>query len=226
MLKTGNSLFVLMFIVTILLSGAGIIYSQVTDIDGNKYKTAIIGYQEWMTENLNVTRYRNGDTIPQVQDPEEWNKLSTGAWCYYENKTTYGSLFGKLYNWYAVTDPRGLAPEGWHIPYMLDWKSLVDFLGEKNAGRKMKTNYEWLEDGEISTNESEFTGLPGGYRGAMKKSENKGEFYNIRTDGAWWSISNYNDDIVYGVNLNAYSNEIKFYRQNMNNGLSVRCTRQ
>lgn len=75
-----------------------------------------IGSQRWMTRNLSVVTYRNGDPIPQVQDSAQWVNLTTGAWCYYNNDPATGAIFGKLYNWYAVTDPRGLAPAGWHIP--------------------------------------------------------------------------------------------------------------
>ena len=82
------------------------------DIEGNSYGAKKIGNQIWMTENLKVKKYRNGDIIPQVQDSLQWSQLTTGAWCYYENDPSKGIL----YNWFAVNDPRGLAPEGWHIP--------------------------------------------------------------------------------------------------------------
>ena len=100
-----------------------------TDKDGNTYKTIKIGKQKWMAENLNVSSYRNGDPIPQVQDKDEWAKLTTGAWCYYENDVENGKIYGKLYNWYAVNEPRGLAPEGWHISNDDEWGILIDRLG-------------------------------------------------------------------------------------------------
>lgn len=87
-----------------------------------------------MAENLAVSRYRNGDEIPQVQDAAEWNRLTTGAWCYYENNSANGVTYGKLYNWYAVNDPRGLAPEGWHVPSDNEWQMLV----EKTGGEKLQ----------------------------------------------------------------------------------------
>ena len=89
---------------------------SVTDIDGNEYRTQKIGNQIHTTKNLNVTKYRNGDIIPQVTDPTQWANLTTGAWCYYNNDPANGAIYGKLYNWYAVNDPRGLAPQGWHVP--------------------------------------------------------------------------------------------------------------
>ena len=82
--------------------------AQVAAQDGKDYKTVKIGRQIWMAENLNVSTYRNGDSIPQVQDPKVWSNLKTGAWCYYEGNEKLGGKYGKLYNWYAVTDPRGL----------------------------------------------------------------------------------------------------------------------
>jgi uncharacterized protein (TIGR02145 family) len=97
----------------------------VTDIDGNTYQTVKIGKKIQTTENLNVSRYRNGDIIPEVTDPTQWANLTTGAWCYYNNDPTNGSIYGKLYNWYAVNDPRGLAPEGWHIPSLDESYELV-----------------------------------------------------------------------------------------------------
>ena len=83
---------------------------------GENIETVVIGTQEWTTKNLNVIKYRNGDIIPEVKDPKKWAKLTTGAWCYYKNDPKNGGIYGKLYNWYAVNDPRGLAPEGFHIP--------------------------------------------------------------------------------------------------------------
>ena len=99
-----------------------------------------IGKQVWTTKNLDVTTYRNGDVIPQVQDANAWEKLTTGAWCYYENKTANGKKYGKLYNWNAVNDPRGLAPKGYHIPTDAEWTILTDYLGgDTIAGTKMKS---------------------------------------------------------------------------------------
>ena len=88
-----------------------------------------IGTQIWTTKNLDVTTYRNGDVIPQVTSPAQWVELTTGAWCYYENKSENGTTYGKLYNWFAVKDSRGLAPAGYHIPTAAEWTILVNFLG-------------------------------------------------------------------------------------------------
>jgi hypothetical protein len=96
------------------LRGEKIMFQIRTIVDD--IETVLIGNQEWTTKNLNVSKYRNGDIIPEVKDPKKWANLKTGAWCYYNNKPENGKIYGKLYNWYAVNDPRGLAPEGFHVP--------------------------------------------------------------------------------------------------------------
>lgn len=110
------------------------------DIDGHVYKTIRLGNQVWMDENLRVTKYRNGDLIPNVKESEAWGKLSSGAWCNYNND----SHLGKLYNWYAVNDNRNIAPVGWHVPSDEEWAILTKFLGgDSVAAKYMKfsTNY-------------------------------------------------------------------------------------
>ena len=143
-----------------------------------------IGKQIWTTKNLDVDTYRNGDKIPQVEDPKEWTKTYTGAWCYYENKAENGIKYGKLYNWYAVTDPRGLAPEGYHIPTDEEWTKLTDNLTSfwYAPGEKMKSTSGWKNNGG-GNNKSGFTGLPGGELSSC------GSFLAIGVKGAWWSSS-------------------------------------
>jgi uncharacterized protein (TIGR02145 family) len=109
------------------------------------YKSVKIGTQTWMVENLNVSTFRNGDPIPEAKTNEEWEKAGKNkqpAWCYYENDPKNGAKYGKLYNWYAVSDPRGLAPVGWHVPTDAEWTLLSDFLGYDN-GKKMKSTSGW-----------------------------------------------------------------------------------
>jgi uncharacterized protein (TIGR02145 family) len=145
-----------------------------------------IGNQIWATKNLDVATYRNGDAIPQVQDGYAWSNLTSGAWCYYENTTTYGSTYGKLYNWYAVNDPRGLAPNGYHIPTDAEWGTLTTYLGGVSvAGGKMKESgtSHWQVPNIGATNSSGFAGLPGGFR------FDNGDFYGIGTNGYWWGSS-------------------------------------
>jgi len=143
--------------------------------------------QIWTSKNLDVETYRNGTKIPQVQDKKAWSKLTSGAWCYYENKTANGTKYGKLYNWYAVNDPRGLAPKGYHIPTQSEWTLILQGIGEGYkdfdiAGTKMKSTTGWDNDGNGS-NTNGFNGLPGGYRTA------DGNFLSIGECGMWWTSS-------------------------------------
>jgi uncharacterized protein (TIGR02145 family) len=163
--------------------------SQVTDKDGNTYKTVKIGNQEWMAENLKVKHYRNGDAIPQVKDDDEWAGLSTGAWCYYENDSKNNKTYGKLYNGYAVNDPRGLAPVGWHIPSDSEWTQLIDYLGgDSLAGGKLKAITLWKSPNIGATNESGFTAFPGGSREGNRRS-GKGTFGALGRACDFWTSS-------------------------------------
>jgi uncharacterized protein (TIGR02145 family) len=178
-MKTGKIFFTILMVTLIFSFSINKSISQVTDYDGNVYKTVKIGTQEWTAENLNVEHYRNGDPIPQVQDKDEWAKLTTGAWCYYANTSENGKIYGKLYNWYAINDSRGLAPAGWHIPSDAEWTTLTDYLGgttkEKNeggikywiievVGGKLKATTLWDSPNTGATNSSGLTAFPGGFR--------------------------------------------------------------
>jgi uncharacterized protein (TIGR02145 family) len=157
----------------------------VTDIDGNTYLPVTICNQTWTKSNLNVSHYRNGDVIPQVTDPTQWANLTTGAWCYYNNDSANGTIYGKMYNWYAVNDPRGLAPQGWHVPTNAEWTTLTTCLGGVSvAGGEMKSTDTtlWQSPNTGATNSSRFTGLPGGQRNYF------GNFETIQI-GSWWSSS-------------------------------------
>ncbi len=163
----------------------GTVKPQKATVTGKKEKgVVIIGDQKWAAANLDVITFRNGDTIPEALTNADWvaaGKAGKPAWCYYNNDTVAGKRLGKLYNWYAVNDSRGLAPEGWKIPGNEDWFKLVSSLGGSQvAGLKMKSTTGWNE-GNNGTNESGFDGLPGGYR-----VEN-GSFINAGKIGIWWS---------------------------------------
>ena len=183
-------------------------------------KEVLIGNQIWTSTNLDVITYRNGETIPQVQDASNWAYLSTGAWCYYENNTANGTTYGKLYNWYAVNDPRGLAPKGYHIPTDAEWTTLSTYLGgESVAGGKMKEagTSHWLSPNTGATNSSGFAGLPGGSRGAW-------DFSNIGAYGSWWSSSeDYN--LAWSRNLEYSDGDVYRDDYTKQNGFSVRCLR-
>jgi len=178
-----------------------------------------IGNQIWTTKNLDVATYRNGDAIPQVQDAAAWKILTTGAWCYFANNTANGTTYGKLYNWYAVNDPRGLAPAGYHIPTDAEWTTLTNYLGgETIAGAKMKSKTGWENDGN-GTNSSGFAGLPGGYRSFLDF------FYLIGAYGYWWSSSERATDGAWSRYLYCYDgNVIRGYNVKQG-GFSVRCVR-
>jgi uncharacterized protein (TIGR02145 family) len=141
--------------------------------------------QIWTLENLDVETYRNGDVIPQVTDPIAWENLTTGAWCYYNNDSANGPIYGKLYNWYAVTDPRGLAPIGYHVPTDAEFETLIVTClgGETVAGGKMKSTGTtlWNSPNTDATNSSGFTGLPAGSRNY------DGQFLSINDSAAWWT---------------------------------------
>ena len=146
--------------------------------------TVTIGTQTWAVANLNVSTFRNGDSIPEARTNQEWVKAGESgkpAWCYYNNDPATALKYGKLYNWYAVNDPRGLAPQGWTLSSDEDWAALAHYLGgQAAAGSKMKTTSGWTE-GYNGTNESGFTGFPVGYR-----IEN-GSFLNLGSIATWWS---------------------------------------
>ena len=200
---------------------------------GNNNATVMIGNQEWTTKNLNVSKYRNGDIIPEVRNQNRWEELTTGAWCYYNNDSKNGAIYGKLYNWYAVNDPRGLAPEGYHIPSDSEWQSLIDYLGgEKIAGGKMKKTGVslWLSPNLDATNESGFSGLPGGYRDIMELIYLDGRsipnlFNDIGEWGQWWS-SSYEKNLNNRTRkLNDSSGSISWEIHERQCGFSVRCIR-
>lgn len=141
-----------------------------------------IGTQQWMTRNLDVTTFRNGDTIPEIKDAATWAATTQPAWCYYNNDPEKNQLFGKIYNWYAVNDARGLAPVGWHVPNDIElageWNTLVHFVNE-NASL-LKAPVLWNNPG---TNQSGFTALPGGYRNS------DGSFIDLGRVANWWGAT-------------------------------------
>ena len=180
-----------------------------------------IGTQVWTSTNLDVSTFRNGDPIPQAKTDAEWKGAGVNkqpAWCYYDNDPSNGTKYGKLYNWYAVNDPRGLAPKGYHIPTDAEWTKLSDYLGGSGAGTKMKSTSGWKNDGN-GNNSSGFSGLPGGYR------YDDGTFYVIDYGGYWWSSSEGNtDDALYCYLYCNYGNVYRGF-DSEGRGLSVRCLR-
>jgi len=185
-------------------------------------QTVTIGTQVWMTRNLDVSTFRNGDPIPQAKTNEEWEKAGVNkqpAWCYYNNDPANGAKYGKLYNWYAVSDSRGLAPVGYHIPSDAEWTLLTDYLGgEEKAGAKMKSKQGWAEDGN-GTNSSGFSGLPGGLRNYVGAFDSIGEY------GYWWSCAESNTDLAWYRLLDSNDGNVGRYVDLKEEGFSVRCLR-
>jgi len=188
--------------------------------DDKTYSWVKIGTQVWMADNLNVARFRNGDLIPEAKSEDEWKRKAGNqkpAWCYYNNDPANGERYGRLYNWYAVTDPRGLAPEGWHIPDDAEWLLLTGFLGGENlAGDKLKSSGGWIDRGN-ERNQSGFNGLAAGYR------HYSGKFGDIENDADWWTSTDYSPTNARRYHL---SNEFDSSHRGEGSkelGLSVRC---
>ncbi len=183
--------------------------------------------EKWMKKNLDVDHFRNGDPIPQAESDAEWeraNRNGQPAWCYYDNDPANGALYGKLYNWFAVNDSRGLAPSGWHIPSEAEWRAMKNTLGS-NAGKKMKSKGGWEKKGN-GTNTSEFSGLPGGSRSLF------GAFSYVGTYGLWWSSTEgpvpYRGSIIVSASschLGFYSRDVHIGCDPTSEGMSVRCVK-
>jgi uncharacterized protein (TIGR02145 family) len=174
-----------------------------------------------MKENLNVSTFRNGDPIPEVKSDEEWKRAGENqqpAWCYYNNDPANGAKYGKLYNWFAVNDPRGLAPTGYHIPSDQEWTALTTYLGDTLAGTAMKSTNGWNEN-DNGTNSSGFSGFPGGHRAAF------GLDVFIGLDGYWWSSTERGTDGAWFRGLSNFDGSVgRDYRFKVE-GFSVRCLR-
>ena len=164
-----------------------------------------IGSQTWTTKNLDVATFRNGEAIPQAKTEEEWTAAGVNkqaSWCYYDYNPKNGVKYGKLYNWYAVNDKRGLAPSGWHVPTYEEWKILEFFLGEDEAAQKMKTLDDWeavdeTMGGVPGNNESGFRALPAGAFAVDQEIET-GEFFEIGISTFYWSATkNYSNTWLY-----------------------------
>lgn len=182
-----------------------------------------IGSQTWAGRNLDVVTYRNGDSIPQITDPLQWSNMTTGAWCWYNNDSSLsnGGTYGRLYNWYAVNDPRGLAPSGWHIPTDAEWSNLETYLGRDWASGALKeTGFShWASPNNYASNVTGFTALPGGMR------DFNGVFRNKGTQACWWSSNAYNLYFSWYRSINnTYSNIDRYYYYKTC-GFSIRCLR-
>jgi uncharacterized protein (TIGR02145 family) len=193
----------------------------VTDIDSNVYHTVTIGNQAWLKENLRTTRFRNGDSIPLKTVAAEWSGTLTSACCNYDNLPGTDTVYGKLYNGRAVSDPRGICPTGWHVPDQAEWNILTSYLGGENvSGLKLKEPgfVHWTDSSLAATNETGFTALPGGYR------NEQGQFGNRHFKAIFWSSSK--QDTSHGWYWYLYYNYNGIYKDHyhdIQHGFSVRC---
>lgn len=247
-----------------------VVYGTMTDVDGNQYKTFtvkrrkinyiklkdILGkdsivteisyvQQTWMAENLRTTKYRNGDTIANVKDSLTWGKLTTDAYCNYNNTSNADTIrvYGRLYNSFAVTSTKKLAPEGWHVADTADWRIFFDTTSLSSgyitfAGGKLKEEglAHWRDVNEGATNETGFTALPAGYREAYSFNSGQAFIKSSRFSGmgkscVFWTTSKKSSDLYQGVTLLADGEgchgfsalEPLFYPRK--NGFTVRCVK-
>lgn len=203
----------------------------ITDIEGNKYKTVVLGNQEWMAENLKTTKYNDGTKIPLTIDTIQWVNKVEGAYCNYANNDSIGNIYGKLYNWYTINTKK-VCPTGWHVPDDYEWSTLISYLGgEKiDVGILRETgNTHWAAPYNYTTtssNQSLFTALPGGLRFGDIKTEIPIKYSSLYLEyhGYWWSSTENKDNYTKASfitidNNNNYRKDI-FLKKG---GLSIRC---
>jgi uncharacterized protein (TIGR02145 family) len=193
----------------------------IKDIDGNVYKTVKIGSQLWMAENLKTVHYRDGSPIKEMEDSTQWvnaDLSKKGSWCYYESNPANNPTYGKLYNWYAVTDPHHLCPTGWHVPSDEEWALLTRYLGgDQVAGGKMKATTLWNGPNTGADNSSGFTALPAGYRVF------DGSFYTLGSLGTFWSSTEDGSYSAWYRTLYFNVSKVSRFYLSKGSGLSVRC---
>ena len=211
-----------------------VVTQSVTDIDGNIYNTVKIGGQVWMAENLKVTRFNNGDAIPHITSNSTWGGLTSVAYCNYNNDISLVATYGRLYNWYVVSDPRGVAPDGWHVPTDDEWKILETYIGMiqtqidaddtesrgTDEGGKLKESgtSHWNSPNTSATNETNFNALPAGAR-----NTSSGNFYSLGNNTFYWSTTP-------GISYGAWTRKLYYDKGGIGRfhdyygyGLSIRC---
>lgn len=228
-MKKKYLLFYLLFIIKIIQA------QSVTDIDGNVYQTITIGNQVWLKENLKTKHYRNGDIVPMITDSISWSTQTQGARCYFNNDSVnYAATYGALYNWFTVSDPRGICPQGWHVPTDAEWNTLSKFLDNTidtnssgyagtDIGGKLKesgTNH-WITPNSGATNSSGFTGLPGGFRDYQGRYPD----FTLGYIGYFWTASSYDTAFARDRNLNAFVAQISRSEDMKVRGQSIRCVK-
>lgn len=195
-------------------------FVKCVDADDNHYPVVRIGNRFWMAANLKTTRYRNGDPIPELQEAQAWSATRAGALSNFGNSPARAGEYGRLYNWYALTDARSLAPAGWRLPSYLEAVALAQSLvgGEAVGGKLKETGTaRWFSPNTGAGNSTGFTARPGGYR------TTEGAFYNLGYQGYWWCPSPYDSIRSYAFGLRHDSDSLQFYIGLKNYGMSVRC---
>lgn len=228
----------ILIVFALIFSSCNDIFNSDDNVNIRKvvYESVQIGEQVWMSRNLDVTHYRNGDPIPYIPDSADWVNLKTGAWCYFGNLAEHDSAFGKLYNWYAVNDPRGLAPKGWKIPSDDDWNELELYLGQdpefvnkigfrgNPIAQKICGGYDYWYEGKLRDhpefNITGFNGLPGGARGY------DGVFYDFHFFVYWWTSTEYNDRQAYRRRIKHEYLDISRFHDQKDRAFSVRCIKK
>jgi len=197
---------------------------NITDIDGNVYKTVQIGNQVWMAENLKATKYNDGTPIPYVSNQQQWATTTTGAYCFFANSTSFGQTYGNLYNFFAATNSKKLCPSGWHLPSDQEWTELSNFLGgSQNAGGliKMQGTEFWANPNAGATNSSGFSA-----KGASWRGEDGLFYYWVGWSSSWWSSTSYNSTEPWSYSA-SHNNSILLRQRGAyfknNAGVSVRC---
>jgi uncharacterized protein (TIGR02145 family) len=190
---------------------------SIFDADGNAYTSVVIGTQEWLSQNLKTTKYCNGDPLVTDLISISWQSSSVGAWAYYNDDPTMNDTFGKLYNFYAVTDTRGVCPCGWHVPTTIEWNTLADFLGgPTTSGGTLKSTTNWNTPNTGATNASGFGAKGGGYR------LSNGNYSQQNVYGYFWTKNTFGSEGVYRrLNFDTAAVQSLFYSKR--GGLSVRC---
>lgn len=192
----------------------------VTDYDGNVYDTVVIENQVWLKQNLKTTHDNNGILIPNVIDSTAWAALLSEGRCYYNNDSSaYDSVYGPLYNWY-VAHNSNVCPLGWRVPSYVEWQAVENILGGYPlAGGEMKEadTLHWKSPNTGATNNSGFTGLPGGGRSPA------GPFQFIRENGLWWTSTSNNSSSAWGLYMWYLSPGVEHDPVTKNYGVSIRC---
>jgi uncharacterized protein (TIGR02145 family) len=198
--------------------------STITDIDGNVYKTVIIGNQEWMAENLRVTRFSDGTQIPHIVDSNDWMNTKTGAYCVYDNNDNFKSKYGLLYNWFAVSSLHGIAPEGFKVPSLDDLIEFYKALGNNPmSGAKLKSSPELWNNKCETTNDFGFNAIPSGNRQYHDGRFTNGETYSYGKIASYWCADEDFGRLGLNIKLDANTNGIHQNWYEFNNGYSVRC---